>query len=1257
MKSFLASLRQIDRLFGTQSRSIPSSSEHQQASPKSSMLGLLSGGKVGFKTAEINLSRSLRKIGIAAAGISSTVILSTLSASAGTNVSSTPSVSVTGEAIGYTVDAVSLSSSFNNQTTCTRTTTRNFNITLPAGATVRQAILYWATDLSAGDNAVTLAGNTITASQSWNDTILTTAQTYNGYRADVTARITGTGTYAFTGLSSATTSPFQGGCLSGATLVVIYNTTRSDPNALNRIEMFDGFQGIRGAGLGSGGTNSTVTLPTSPLGVDLSFMTALSWQGNSLTEAPAAPNNYNDTLTVNGSAVFNSNNPIADNGNGSGANKLTNSTYAVDADTFDISSIVSTVGATPLTITNTSVDSDYVISQGFIVGSRGPDISDAPNSGGFSYGIARHKIVPTLASPSLYLGSSVDGEVVDNTYAGNINATFDDVNGINDDNGIIFSPLTPGATNYSIPASRITARGSGTLHAWIDFNKNGTFDSGEYTSVSVTNNTPAGALNWQGITVGSIGSTYARFRFTTDTTVTNITPSGLATDGEVEDYQVPITLLTDYSDAPSSYGSASHTIVSGTYLGTTITPDGAVYSTAQADGDAGDDGITLNGAAAGTYILNASTESATNNTISINPTTNGFASLWIDYNQDGDFADTGERVLNDQAVSSGTQNLSFNVPISAIPGYTFARVRYSTTAGRANTPAGTASNGEVEDYVFKVQKTTAPLACSAGSSTVYTSLDFRYFERVDSGTHWARRAGTVQNGKLVDVRFTRSGTSLGGSDTWDAGQTAPADAITQTSNLGGVTRNFTIDVFEAGTLIPVVGNYIFNFTDIDGHNIATVTGGTIGSRTTSMPSTTYTNNFESQHFYGVAGYTLSGDTRLYLDTASNFPADLFIQSAASNNTDTAITARQLAIRVAWENKSTMSFEYKTGGFGGIAIDGQGYSTADFLPNCSLNLSISGTVFNDTDSSKIQNGIEAGTNGGGLNAVLLNSSNAVVNTVAVAANGTYSFNNVSAAAYTVLITTGNTATVSLPTNWVSTGENLIGIPDTTVDSKLTVVVGTSNVSGANFGIKQNPTDVLLLKRITAINGLTTNPNDNKSLTDVLVDPNWKTGYVVGATDGGKVKPGDTIEYTIYYLNNGGRKAKSVRICDRLNANQSFYPDTYPDSTFIQNNTTNPNPVGSGMQVQKGTDDPLTLTNLSDNDGGQFIAATAPVTALPTNCNSITGAPNNDYGALILDLVTNPGSPNLTALPGKTSQGSPNDSFGFWRFITKVKEFRP
>jgi uncharacterized repeat protein (TIGR01451 family) len=126
------------------------------------------------------------------------------------------------------------------------------------------------------------------------------------------------------------------------------------------------------------------------------------------------------------------------------------------------------------------------------------------------------------------------------------------------------------------------------------------------------------------------------------------------------------------------------------------------------------------------------------------------------------------------------------------------------------------------------------------------------------------------------------------------------------------------------------------------------------------------------------------------------------------------------------------------------------------------VTVSGTVFNDTDGSKVQTGTEVGTNGGGLNAVLVDSNNLVIATTPVAATGAYSFSNVNANAnYTVLITT-NTATpgsappaVNLPSGWTSTGENLNGIADATVDSTIAVPVTTTNVTGANFGIKPVP----------------------------------------------------------------------------------------------------------------------------------------------------------------------------------------------------------
>lgn len=103
-----------------------------------------------------------------------------------------------------------------------------------------------------------------------------------------------------------------------------------------------------------------------------------------------------------------------------------------------------------------------------------------------------------------------------------------------------------GATSYTLPAANITATGTGTIHAWIDFDRDGNFALSEYQSVAVTAGVLAGSLSWSGITVGAAGTSYARIRFTsttlTDTAGTAVDERAImaAADGEVEDYQIAV---------------------------------------------------------------------------------------------------------------------------------------------------------------------------------------------------------------------------------------------------------------------------------------------------------------------------------------------------------------------------------------------------------------------------------------------------------------------------------------------------------------------------------------------------------------------------------------------------------------------------------------------------------------------------------------------------------------------------------------------
>ncbi len=74
----------------------------------------------------------------------------------------------------------------------------------------------------------------------------------------------------------------------------------------------------------------------------------------------------------------------------------------------------------------------------------------------------------------------------------------------------------------------------------------------------------------------------------------------------------------------------------------------------------------------------------------------GLLSAWVDFNADGDFADPGEQIFVDRALSAGANTLTFAVPAGATVGTTFSRWRLSTAHGLSFD--GPAPDGEVEDH-------------------------------------------------------------------------------------------------------------------------------------------------------------------------------------------------------------------------------------------------------------------------------------------------------------------------------------------------------------------------------------------------------------------------------------------------------------------------------------------------------------------------------------------------------------------------------
>ena len=456
------------------------------------------------------------------------------------------------------------------------------------------------------------------------------------------------------------------------------------------------------------------------------------------------------------------------------------------------------------------------------------------------------------------------------------------------------------------------------------------------------------------------------------------------------------------------------------------------------------------------------------------------------------------------------------------------------------------------------------------------------------------------------------------------------------------------------------------------------------------------------------------------------------------------------------------------------------------------VSVSGSVFDDGNGNKLQATPEIAVNGTtlGLKAVLVNN-NQVIATVAISTTGTYTFNGVVPGNYSVLITTntpvGTTVpAIALPTNWITTGENLGGIVENTPDSQQLITVGSTAITGVNFGIEQLPTaigatatpqpnprntvsvdvppalfntstdndgtvdqyritsfpsnatsitidgtvytlvagpgttafpiagvtipvaklntiqvdpnidgavdvtilfkaidnfgkestntgnaivpftagntpELILLKRITKINGLTTGKTLTGApidLTTVIAQPdnpatprnesgdasntNWPTTtYPQGAIDAGAIKSGDTIEYTIYFLSGGKAPVTNANFCDWVPKNTTFVPDSYG--------------LGRGIQLAIGS---LlnTFTNVPDTDRGVFYnpGAIPPATypdanTFKLNCMSPAGT----EGAVVVNLVNNTLTSPNNQLPNATAAGTPGNSYGFVRFVSKVR----
>lgn len=181
-------------------------------------------------------------------------------------------------------------------------------------------------------------------------------------------------------------------------------------------------------------------------------------------------------------------------------------------------------------------------------------------SGQHDYGDAQFSASTShIVVRGLNLGTIVDS---DPAPQGHAQALGDDLDGFDDDDGVVFGAALEGG--LTIPVA-VTTVGDGKLDAWIDFNGDGDWnDAGEQIFASENVTTGLNNLSFTVPVKVSGGDTFARFRLSS---VGGLSPTGIALDGEVEDYQVTIESIPFAAGVPATYTDNDGHLVTVTMTG------------------------------------------------------------------------------------------------------------------------------------------------------------------------------------------------------------------------------------------------------------------------------------------------------------------------------------------------------------------------------------------------------------------------------------------------------------------------------------------------------------------------------------------------------------------------------------------------------------------------------------------------------------------------------------------------------------------
>lgn len=281
-------------------------------------------------------------------------------------------------------------------------------------------------------------------------------------------------------------------------------------------------------------------------------------------------------------------------------------------------------------------------------------------------------------------GLDTNDERIKNVQIGDINKTSNGISGYED-----FTNLETSLTkesNYSITITPFWTNDKYNegYAIFIDYNQDGDFeDSGETVWTQTPTVTSSVTGNFQIPSTAKTGKTRIRISMKYDGIPTSCEVFDY---GQVEDYTINIldkTTTNNLTYCESKGNSTEDEKIAKVILGQINHP------TTSSDGYENHTNITTN------------LQKGTNYTITIFPewtTTSyneGYA-VYIDYNQDGDFIDSNEKVLSISPTNSLSVTNTFTIPISAKLGAT--RMRVAMKYDGIPDPCETFDYGQVEDY-------------------------------------------------------------------------------------------------------------------------------------------------------------------------------------------------------------------------------------------------------------------------------------------------------------------------------------------------------------------------------------------------------------------------------------------------------------------------------------------------------------------------------------------------------------------------------